>query len=111
MAVFEVKLNELSYMAMHSRQRSGQAQGKAVKELTTPYSQGQANDVHHSTIGKSEDNFDRPLLLLDDVFSELDPEHRREVFKLLDKQQTIITTADEGLMPKRYLKRVEIVRL
>lgn len=37
----------------------------------------------------------RPTLLLDDIFSELDHEHRTDVFDLAQKQQTIITTADE----------------
>ncbi len=37
----------------------------------------------------------RPTLLLDDIFSELDHEHREIVMDLSKKQQTIITTADE----------------
>lgn len=37
---------------------------------------------------------DRPLLLLDDIFSELDPAHRKIIFDLVGKQQTIITSAD-----------------
>ena len=85
MAVFQVKLSELEFMA----KREG-------SELE---------------LSKFRNLEDRPILLLDDVFSELDREHRREVFKLLDKQQTIISTADESLMPKRYLKKVDIVRL
>jgi recombinational DNA repair ATPase RecF len=36
----------------------------------------------------------RPTLLLDDIFSELDHEHRDIVMDLAKKQQTIITTAD-----------------
>ena len=44
-----------------------------------------------------------PLLLLDDVFSELDHDNRRQIFKLIGKQQTIITTADEHLIPKKVL--------
>ncbi len=51
------------------------------------------------------------MLLLDDVFSELDQEHREEVFKLLNKQQTIITTSSERLIPVKYKKKLEIVRL
>ena len=51
-----------------------------------------------------------PLLLLDDIFSELDHEHREEVFKLLDRQQTIMTTADKHLIPKK-LKSVEVIKL
>src|SRR3989344_61760 len=36
----------------------------------------------------------RPVLLLDDVFSELDHKHREEIMKTIGRQQTIITTAD-----------------
>lgn len=36
----------------------------------------------------------RPVLLLDDIFSELDHEHREMVFSLFGRQQTIATTAD-----------------
>jgi DNA replication and repair protein RecF len=46
---------------------------------------------------------ERPTLLLDDIFSELDHDHRRIVMETSKKQQTIITTADEhfikGLRP------------
>lgn len=37
----------------------------------------------------------RPLFLLDDIFSELDQNHREVVFQVMQRQQTIITTADE----------------
>lgn len=37
---------------------------------------------------------DKPVLLLDDILSELDHEHRDIVFLVIEKQQTIITTAD-----------------
>lgn len=42
-----------------------------------------------------EKTSERPTLLLDDIFSELDHEHRDTVMDLAKKQQTIITTADE----------------
>lgn len=38
---------------------------------------------------------EKPVLLLDDIFSELDHEHRELVFELMQQQQTIATTADE----------------
>jgi len=46
----------------------------------------------------------RPVLLLDDVFSELDHAHRDEVMRLVEEHiqaggQTIMTTADEHLLP------------
>ncbi|MBU2051671.1 DNA replication and repair protein RecF [Patescibacteria group bacterium] len=54
---------------------------------------------------------DRPVLLLDDIFSELDHEHREEVLNLLEKQQTIITTTDEHLLPAKYKKKVDKIKL
>ena len=41
-----------------------------------------------------EKSGERPTLLLDDIFSELDHKHRKIVMKVSEKQQTIITTAD-----------------
>lgn len=41
---------------------------------------------------------ERPILLLDDIFSELDREHRDIVVGLIGKQQTIITSADRDIM-------------
>lgn len=35
----------------------------------------------------------RPILLLDDIFSELDPKHKEAVMNITNLQQTIITTA------------------
>ena len=37
---------------------------------------------------------EKPVLLLDDIFSELDHEHRDIVIDVSKNQQTIITTAD-----------------
>jgi DNA replication and repair protein RecF len=36
----------------------------------------------------------RPVLLLDDVFSELDHKHREIVMQVITQQQSILTTAD-----------------
>ena len=52
---------------------------------------------------------EKPTLLLDDIFSELDHEHREIVFGISKNQQTIITTADEHSI--EGLKRVEKVEL
>jgi DNA replication and repair protein RecF len=40
-----------------------------------------------------------PILLLDDVFSELDPTHARGVMSLLDAGQVFVTTAREDEVP------------
>ena len=54
---------------------------------------------------------ERPLLLLDDIFSELDHPHREEVLKLINLQQTIITSADRHFVPEQYLKDTEMIEL
>lgn len=44
-----------------------------------------------------------PILLLDDIFSELDPDHRQLVVDICGKYQTIFTSADESaisILPK-----------
>jgi DNA replication and repair protein RecF len=37
----------------------------------------------------------RPVLLLDDIFSELDEEHKEAVLNIVDMQQTIVTSAED----------------
>lgn len=49
-----------------------------------------------------EKSGERPTLLLDDIFSELDHNHRDIVMELSKKQQTVITTADEHLIEKNW---------
>ena len=53
-----------------------------------------------------------PLLLLDDIFSELDHSHREEVMKLVSDYggQVIATTADEHLIPSLNTEE-NIIRL
>lgn len=53
----------------------------------------------------------KPVLLLDDIFSELDEKHRQEVLKMTDERQTIITTADQYLLDEFEGKKIEVVRL
>ncbi|MBU0846062.1 DNA replication and repair protein RecF [Patescibacteria group bacterium] len=52
---------------------------------------------------------EKPTLLLDDIFSELDPDHRKVVMKASKGQQTIITTANPHFVEK--LEKVEKIRL
>lgn len=56
-----------------------------------------------------EKTSEKPTLLLDDIFSELDHEHRDIVMKLAKSQQTIITTADEHFI--KGLRTNAIIRL
>lgn len=52
---------------------------------------------------------DKPLLLLDDIFSELDHEHRKVVVDVAKCQQTIINTADKHYVED--LGEVETIEL
>ncbi|MBU3935185.1 DNA replication and repair protein RecF, partial [Patescibacteria group bacterium] len=54
---------------------------------------------------------ERPVLLLDDIFSELDQEHRKRLLVIIPKQQTIITTTDIHLIEPEYRQKLEIIRL
>jgi DNA replication and repair protein RecF len=38
---------------------------------------------------------ERPILLLDDIFSELDKDHRKLVLDVIGKQQTVVTSAEQ----------------
>ena len=51
----------------------------------------------------------KPILLLDDIFSELDEKHRKEVLKMTEGRQTIITTAEEEVLG--MVKGAEVVRI
>ncbi len=54
----------------------------------------------------------RPILLLDDVFSELDPGRRHALVEAVtDGGQTIITTADTGFEPQREVPGAVVVRV
>ncbi len=53
----------------------------------------------------------RPVLALDDIFSELDSDHRRAVLSVVGKQQTIITTAEPEALPKQIFKMAKVVEL
>lgn len=51
----------------------------------------------------------KPILLLDDIFSELDLEHRGKVVEMTQGRQTIVTSAEEEVA--RVMKGAEVVRL
>lgn len=53
----------------------------------------------------------RPILLLDDVFSELDANHRSHVVEIVGKQQTIIATVELENIPQKFLESARILRV
>jgi DNA replication and repair protein RecF len=60
-----------------------------------------------STAGGQE----RPILLLDDIFSELDEKHRNSLANIVNLQQTIITTTEPELINKNFLKESEVLEI
>lgn len=53
----------------------------------------------------------KPLLLLDDVFSELDGTRRRTLTEYLKDHQCIITTTDADVVDKRFAKLSSIISI
>jgi DNA replication and repair protein RecF len=53
----------------------------------------------------------RPLLLLDDVFSELDGTRRRALVEFVDGYQTFITTTDADLVVQNFMDESTIIPL
>jgi DNA replication and repair protein RecF len=54
---------------------------------------------------------ERPILLLDDVLSELDEEHRTKLLAEVGRQQTIISATSEDLFPKEILDQSSIFQV
>lgn len=53
----------------------------------------------------------KPILLLDDVFSELDDNHRAHVISISKNQQTIISAVANENIPEDFLKSVKLVKV
>ncbi len=54
---------------------------------------------------------EKPILLLDDIFSELDAKRRVHLGKIVESQQTIITTTDLDHIDKKLRQKAKIVEL
>ena len=58
-----------------------------------------------------EKNGIEPILLLDDIFSELDENHILLILEIINDQQTILTTTHEEFIPNKIKKNMEIIEL
>jgi len=54
---------------------------------------------------------ERPILLLDDVFSELDEKRRNHMFELVRRQQTLITTADFVGLEVGFVREAQVLQI
>jgi len=53
----------------------------------------------------------RPVLLLDDIFSELDHQRRKRLLEVIPRQQTIITTTDLHLIEEEAKEKIQLIKL
>jgi DNA replication and repair protein RecF len=54
---------------------------------------------------------EEPILLLDDIFSELDEGHINHILEMLENKQVIMTTTHEEFVPKKLFKKLNIIEL
>lgn len=54
---------------------------------------------------------ERPIFLLDDIFSELDEKHIKLVTEIIHEQQSIITTTHQEFVDKKLLKEADMIEL
>ncbi len=91
---FKFKSRDLEYFGSRGEQRM------AVLALKLA-------ELEYLKVKKGE----RPVLALDDIFSELDWEHRDTVLSVIANQQTIITAAEKESIPKEIFKKAKIVEI
>lgn len=60
-------------------------------------------------LGKKRE--ERPILLLDDIFSELDGDNRERILELLGHQQTLVTATDLKHLEASAIRGAEVVKL
>ncbi|MCL6096195.1 MAG: DNA replication and repair protein RecF [Patescibacteria group bacterium] len=51
----------------------------------------------------------RPVLILDDIFSELDGGHIKLILEMINLQQTIITTTHKEFIPANVLRKMQVL--
>jgi DNA replication and repair protein RecF len=89
----------------------------AGREVATHASRGQQRTIILALkLAETEllalDGAPRPIILLDDVFSELDPERaERALGMLLQRGQVLVTTADLAQLPSRARRGVAVWRV
>lgn len=104
--------DDFSFMSMHSALRTNHS-----RDLSIYGSRGEQRKAVFN-LKLAEVSFIqsktgvKPLLLLDDIFSELDEENRAQVFDLLENiDQAILTTTDLHHIPGEIQDRLHTIRL
>ncbi len=92
--VFSLNNKNLGYFGSRGEQRTAVLD---LKLLELEY----INQTFHS----------KPILLLDDIFSELDDEHRDHVISVIENQQTIVTAVENENIPKEFLQMSQVIQV
>lgn len=58
-----------------------------------------------------DDNVIKPMLLLDDIFSEFDPERRSHLGELVSQYQTLITSTEVDYLSSELLRKSKIIEI
>lgn len=53
----------------------------------------------------------KPILLLDDIFSEFDADHRAHLYKLIKNYQTVLTTTDKNHLSSELLTKASVIEI
>ena len=96
----------LIFSQNHNQERDLHAFGSRGEQRTAVFSLklAELEFISHKT-------GERPLLLLDDIFSELDHQRRERLLEIIPKQQTIISISDIQLLDKKDLKKMKFIKL
>ncbi len=92
--IFKLKAKDLAYFGSRGEQRT------AILDLKL----GEVEFIKQ--VSKIE-----PILLLDDIFSELDAQHKNYVIIATKSQQTIISAVDDEHIPDEFLKNVQLLKV
>jgi DNA replication and repair protein RecF len=110
---FRFQLGERVKAMPAGRQGEGESEGRDLAKYGSRGEQRTAVlDLKITEMDFMEDALgDRPILLLDDIFSELDHDHAEHVIKLAALQQTIITAVELDEHIKDKLGKAKIYRV
>jgi len=105
--------DDLSFSMFNPSTNSGQATAHDIKSFGSRGQQRltifQLKLIELSFIEKITGQ--KPILILDDIFSELDAGHIKLVLDMLGSQQSIVTTTHKEFVDSRILKNADVIEL
>lgn len=102
---FSVNLNNLNMQNFASRGEMKSA------ILALKVSELNYIENHQETLRQKGFDVEKPILLLDDIFSEFDPDRRSHLSELVLKYQSVITSTEKENLPEEILKLAKILAI